>query len=153
MAQSDEQAAAEKVKEGGLAEKAGEARSAEELRSCKIGGCCGKDTPALSQEEIRTRLPALPYWSLSPDGASISRSFVAKNWAAAMRFLNEVGELAEAEGHHPDLHLTGYRNVRLDLSTHAIGGLALPDFVLAAKIDQIKVDYSPKWLKEHGLAS
>ena len=57
---------------------------------------------------------------------------------AAMKFFNEVGELAESEGHHPDLHLTSWRNVQVDLSTHAIGGLALPDFVLAAKIDAIE---------------
>ena len=41
------------------------------------------------------------------------------------------------------------RNVSLELSTHAIGGLSLPDFILAAKVDAIKVDYSPAWLKEH----
>ena len=48
-----------------------------------------------------------------------------------MAFLNAVGELAEAEGHHPDFHLTGYRNVRIELSTHAIGGLSMPDMVRA----------------------
>ena len=60
--------------------------------------------------------------------------------------------MAEQEGHHPDVHITSYRNVRVELSTHAIGGLSLPDFVLAAKMDQIKVEYSPKWLKEHPVA-
>ena len=44
-------------------------------------------------------------------------------------------ELAEAEGHHPDLHLSGYRNVVLELYTHAVGGLTENDFILAAKID------------------
>lgn len=52
----------------------------------------------------------------------ISRALVTKNWAAAMGFFNEVSAIAEEEGHHPDLHLTGWRNVRVDLSTHAIGG-------------------------------
>ncbi|CAE7672789.1 ispH, partial [Symbiodinium necroappetens] len=138
--------------QGGLALKVGEATSTEELLSCKIGGCCGKDTPGLSREEVLARIPLLPLWALSPDGASISRCFVAKNWAAAMSFLNEVSVLAEQEGHHPDVHITSYRNVRVELSTHAIGGLSLPDFVLAAKMDQIKVEYSPKWLKEHPVA-
>ena len=50
--------------------------------------------------------------------------------------------LAESEGHHPDLHLTSWRNVEVELSTHAIGGLSLPDFVLAAKIDLIEATSS-----------
>ena len=66
---------------------------------------------------------------------------------AAVNFLNEVAALAEAEGHHPDLHLTSYRNVMLVCSTHAVKGLALPDFILASKIDRLPVDYSPKWLE------
>eukprot|EP00419_Tripos_fusus_P077072 CAMPEP_0172902744 /NCGR_PEP_ID=MMETSP1075-20121228/169085_1 /TAXON_ID=2916 /ORGANISM="Ceratium fusus, Strain PA161109" /LENGTH=159 /DNA_ID=CAMNT_0013759403 /DNA_START=113 /DNA_END=590 /DNA_ORIENTATION=- len=134
--------------QGGLAEVIGAAVSAEELRACKIGGCCGKDTPLLPTEAVLERMAALPDWRLSDDGQSISRAFVAKHWQAAMKFLNEVSVVAEAEGHHPDLHLTSWRNVRIDLSTHAIGGLALPDFVLAAKIDAIEVEYSPKWLRE-----
>ena len=68
-----------------------------------------------------------------------------------MKFLNAASVIAEEEGHHPDLHLTGWRNVRVDVSTHAIGGLAIVDFVLAAKLDAIEVEYSPKWLKENGL--
>ncbi|MFO0929868.1 MAG: 4a-hydroxytetrahydrobiopterin dehydratase [Gemmataceae bacterium] len=50
-----------------------------------------------------------------------------------------MGQVAEAEGHHPDLHLTGYRNVAVELSTHAIGGLSENDFILAARIDQLPV--------------
>jgi 4a-hydroxytetrahydrobiopterin dehydratase len=47
-----------------------------------------------------------------------------------------MAELAEAEGHHPDLYLEGYRRVWIELSTHAIGGLLENDFILAAKIDR-----------------
>lgn len=67
---------------------------------------------------------------------------------AAIQFFNDVATIAEAEGHHPDLHLTGYRNVEVVLSTHAIGGLSMFDFILASKLDSINVDYSPKWLRE-----
>ena len=66
----------------------------------------------------------------------------------AIKFFNAVAELAEAEGHHPDLHLTNYRNVTMELSTHAINGLSLYDFVMASKIDALPVEYSPKWLRE-----
>ena len=134
--------------EFGIAEVAGTASTTEELLLCKIGGCCGKDTPRLSAEAVQARLHALPDWTLSEDGKVIHREFVAKNWAVAMGFLNAVSAIAEDEGHHPDLHLTGWRNVRVELSTHAIGGLSMPDLVLAAKMDAIEVEFSPKWLRE-----
>jgi 4a-hydroxytetrahydrobiopterin dehydratase len=53
-----------------------------------------------------------------------------------LQSINKIGEIAESEGHHPDLHLTGYRNLRVDLTTHAIGGLSENDFIVAAKIDE-----------------
>ena len=68
----------------GLAELAGQATTTAELRACKIGGCCGKDTPMLPADEVQARLGALPLWSLSPDGTTISRELVAKNWKSAM---------------------------------------------------------------------
>ncbi|KAG8470381.1 hypothetical protein KFE25_008802 [Diacronema lutheri] len=92
-------------------------------------------------------MPALPRWQLSEDNKLIRTRFVARDWAAAMRFFNGVSAIAEAEGHHPDLHLTNFREVSVELSTHAIGGLSLPDLVLAAKIDAIDVPLSAKWLK------
>ena len=132
----------------GIAEVVGDASTPEELRLCKIGGCCGKDTPLLPIEAVVARMKALPDWKLSEDNKVISKEFVAKHWAAAMGFFNALSEIAEEEGHHPDLHLTGWRNVRVDLSTHAIGGLSMPDLVLAAKIDAIHVEFSPKWLRQ-----
>jgi 4a-hydroxytetrahydrobiopterin dehydratase len=54
-----------------------------------------------------------------------------------MKFLQKVADLAEAEEHHPDLHLTGYKHVAVVLSTHAIGGLSANDFIVAAKIDTL----------------
>lgn len=137
----------------GLAEVAGSASTHEELSACKIGGCCGKDTPALSAEDVQARIGALPLWALSTDGKVISREFTAKNWGAAMAFINGLSVLAEEEGHHPDVHLTNWRNVRVDLTTHAIGGLSMPDLVLAAKLDELPVTYSPKWLKESGVGA
>ena len=137
----------------GIAEVAGTASTTEELRACKIGGCCGKDTPMLAAADVQTRMGALPLWTLSDDGKGISREFVAKNWASAMSFLNALSEISEDEGHHPDIHLTGWRNVRVELSTHAIGGLSMPDLVLAAKMDALPVTYSPKWLKDSGVGA
>ena len=62
-----------------------------------------------------------------------------KDFKAGIAFFNRVAELAEAEGHHPDLHLEDYRNVWIELWTHSIGGLSENDFILAAKIDQLKM--------------
>lgn len=94
-------------------------------------------------------LPAVPRWGVSSDGKLLTRNFTARNFTAAMDFFNQVAVIAEREGHHPDLHLTNYRDVEVVVSTHAAGGLTQFDFVLAAKLDTIPVDYSPKWLKEN----
>jgi 4a-hydroxytetrahydrobiopterin dehydratase len=59
---------------------------------------------------------------------------------AGMKFFNRVAEIAEQDGHHPDLHLAGYRNVSIELWTHAIGGLSENDFILAAKIDRVPIE-------------
>ncbi len=76
-------------------------------------------------------------WELVEAGVKISRKFKMKNFVEAMKLINAVAELAELEQHHPDLHLTGYRLVQIDLTTHAIGGLSENDFIVAAKIDNV----------------
>jgi 4a-hydroxytetrahydrobiopterin dehydratase len=57
-----------------------------------------------------------------------------------MEFFSKVAQIAESEGHHPDLHLVGYRNVSIEIWTHAINGLSLNDFILAARIDELPID-------------
>ena len=74
-------------------------------------------------------------WELSPDCKMISRKWQLKNFVQVMNLVGIVARLAEEEQHHPDLHITGYRNLRVDLTTHAIDGLSENDFILAAKID------------------
>ena len=74
-------------------------------------------------------------WSLSPDARKISKQFKFKNFVEAVAFANNITPIAEAEGHHPDLHI-GWGRVGVELSTHAVGGLSENDFILAAKIDQ-----------------
>ena len=67
----------------------------------------------------------------------------------ALNALNAFGAVAEDQGHHPDLHLTEYRTVRVRLWTHSILGLSLNDFIVAARLDCCPVVYSPKFVKEH----
>lgn len=122
----------------------------EQLRgqSCKHLGKCNKQTPKLSKDDLQNKLQALPAWQLDEAKTTLTRTFTAKNFVAAVKFFGKVAEVAEEEGHHPDLHLTDYREVKVVLSTHAIGGLSMFDAILAAKIDALSIDYSPKWLQQ-----
>ncbi len=110
---------------------------------------CEGGLPAVPLERVQAALPSLPLWTLSDDHKRLSRAFTAKSFAAALAFINVVGAVAEAEGHHPDLHLTSYREVEIVLYTHAVGGLTENDLIMAGLIDAVPAVYSPKWLKEH----
>jgi len=117
--------------------------------SCAALGQCSKDTPMLTPEDVDAKMSAVPLWVLNDAKTTITRSFTAKNWQAAIDFINGMSKIAEEEGHHPDLRLHNYRDLEVVVTTHAIGGLSIYDFILAAKLDQIEVVYSPKWLKEN----
>jgi 4a-hydroxytetrahydrobiopterin dehydratase len=112
--------------------------TAEELVRKKCSPCEG-GIPPVSAAEAENLLVHLEGWELSDDRKRIQRRWTAKNFTAAIDFFNKIAELAEQEGHHPDLHLEGYRNVTIELSTHAIGGLSENDFIAAAKISQIPI--------------
>jgi 4a-hydroxytetrahydrobiopterin dehydratase len=111
----------------------------DQLRKKKCVPCEG-GVPPVPLDQAREMLKELPGWTLTDDGIRIRREWTVRNFMAGMEFFQRVAELAEAEGHHPDLHLTGYRNVAIELWTHAIGGLSENDFITAAKIDLIPVD-------------
>jgi len=89
----------------------------------------------LNDDEVREMAEQMVLWDLSEDGKKISRSFTAKNFQAALNFINEAGVIAEREGHHPDFHLTNYRDIMVDLSTFSASGLTQNDFVLASMLD------------------
>ncbi|MDB5385002.1 MAG: putative pterin-4-alpha-carbinolamine dehydratase [Planctomycetaceae bacterium] len=101
---------------------------------------CEGGIPALSNAETRKLLESVPEWKLAADGKRIRREWRVKDFACGLKFFQKVGEVAEHEGHHPDLHLADYRNVAIELSTHAVGGLTENDFILAAKIDKLPVE-------------
>ncbi len=77
-----------------------------------------------------------PGWRVV-DSLRLEKDFKFTNFREAMDFTNRVGELAEAEGHHPDIHLS-WGNTKLVLWTHKVGGLTESDFILAAKADGLK---------------
>ena len=76
-------------------------------------------------------------WMLVDEAHLLVREFRFKDFKQAMAFANKIGDIAEKENHHPDLAI-GWGSVSVELSTHAIGGLSENDFILAAKIDEIK---------------
>jgi len=114
-------------------------QSASELVQKKCKPCEGGIEP-VSPDEATRQLERLSGWKLSPNAKAIRKEWVAKDFMTAIHFFNSVAKIAEADDHHPDLHLSGYRNVAIELSTHAIKGLSENDFILAAKIDQIPVE-------------
>ena len=89
----------------------------------------------LTNDEISRQLANLPKWERIGD--EIEREWVLDNFQAALAFVNQVGALAEAADHHPDLLLYGWNRVRLTLTTHSERGLTEKDFSLAASIDQL----------------
>jgi 4a-hydroxytetrahydrobiopterin dehydratase len=101
---------------------------------------CEAGVPPLTQDRVRDLLPKVPAWKQTADGKRIRREYRVKDFVTALEFFRRVGDLAEAEGHHPDLHLEGYRNVAIEIWTHAVSGLTENDFILAAKIDLLPVE-------------
>ncbi|KAA1257836.1 putative pterin-4-alpha-carbinolamine dehydratase [Rubripirellula obstinata] len=108
----------------------------ESLREKKCVPCEG-GVPLISAESAQQYLNSLTGWTLDDEGKTISRKVNAGNFVKAMAIMQQIADLAESEQHHPDLHLTGYRTLTIEMTTHAIGGLSENDFVVAAKIDTL----------------
>jgi 4a-hydroxytetrahydrobiopterin dehydratase len=101
---------------------------------------CRGGTPPLAGAELVAFQERLPFWKVI-DGHHLLKSFLFRDFVAALGFVNRVGILAEEEGHHPDLCLS-WGKVDVQIFTHKIGGLSENDFILAAKIDQVVADPS-----------
>lgn len=116
-------------------------RGMNDLRSKQCVPCEG-GVERLTLKQAKGLLAELRGWKLVKGGA-LRQELELLDFPAAIEFIHDVAQTAESEGHHPDLHLTRYRHLAIELSTHAIGGLSLNDFILAAKIDAL-----PRKLKE-----
>jgi 4a-hydroxytetrahydrobiopterin dehydratase len=115
---------------------------------------CGAMTQPLALKETKALLAELKGgWSLAGSGKVLRQELAMKDFMAAVHFINAVARAAEAEGHHPDLHLTGYRNLVIELSTHAMGGLSMNDFVLAEKINGIHRELKALARRGHAVAA
>ncbi len=106
------------------------------LQNKKCVPCEGNAKP-LTQTEAESLLQQLKGWMIQDTATKIQKNFTFIDFKHALSFVNEVGDVAEFEGHHPDIHLHNWNKVTITLSTHALKGLSENDFIMAAKIDQI----------------
>ena len=108
-----------------------------QAESLAAGHCapCTEGSPAMDAEQAAALLEKLDGWRLC-DGHHLQRSWKFKDFVTALDFVNRVGELAEAEQHHPDITLAWGR-VEISVHTHTVGGLSMNDFILAARIDTL----------------
>lgn len=104
------------------------------LASRRCTPCEGGVEP-LPPSAARALLQELRGWELAGD-TLLRKTVVCKNFLDAVGVIRRLAPIAEAEDHHPDFHLTRYKRLTIELSTHTIGGLSENDFILAAKIDQ-----------------
>jgi 4a-hydroxytetrahydrobiopterin dehydratase len=106
-----------------------------QLSQFKCVACRGGE-PTLTEAEIDQLLPEIPAWTvIEIDGVKrLERVFKLKDFVAALAFTNQIGSIAEAEGHHP-LVITEWGRVTIQWWTHKIRGLHKNDFIMAAKTD------------------
>lgn len=114
-------------------------QAVDQLVAKKCKPCEGGVDPC-TLPEAEEQLNSLSGWYVSHDGQRIRKDWTVKHFMAGIDFFNRVADVAESDGHHPDLHIEGYRNLSIELWTHAIGGLSENDFILAAKIDQLPIE-------------
>lgn len=100
--------------------------------------CEDKSMKPFTKKEALEYMNEVPKWILAKNSRKISRTWLLKDFVAALRFINSVGKIAEKEGHHPDI-VVSYNKVTLELWTHSIGGLTENDFIVAAKVDALKM--------------
>jgi len=107
------------------------------LKDMKCVVCEGGVEP-ISKPDAQRLIMEVEGWNMDAKAKVISKEFQFKNFDKAMDFVNSVADIAEQEGHHPDITIL-YDKVLLKLSTHAIKGLSENDFILAAKINSIRL--------------
>lgn len=106
--------------------------AAGQCEACRVGA------PQVSDAEMAELLPQIPQWQVvERDGIrQLERQYSFKNFVSALEFTNRVGELAEEQGHHPDL-ITSWGKVTVIWWSHKIKGLHKNDFMMAAKVDRL----------------
>jgi 4a-hydroxytetrahydrobiopterin dehydratase len=97
-----------------------------------------KGSPTLTPEAVQERMPLVSGWELVEDGKGLRFTERMKDFQTVIDFVVEVAKVAEEQQHHPDIHITSYRTLQLDFSTHSIGGLTENDFIMAARVNALR---------------
>lgn len=98
---------------------------------CEAGG------KPLARADAQDYLDELIGWTMNEEATKISKEYKFQDFIGAINFVERVADVAEEEGHHPDIHVH-YNKVTLELWTHKVGGLTENDFIIAAKVDAMK---------------
>ena len=109
-----------------------------ELSKRKCITCEDKNLKPFDRERALEYMVDVKGWVLDSEAKKISCEFVFRDFIEALEFVNRVGDLAETEGHHPDILIHSWNKVLITLYTHSIGGLSENDYILAAKINEVK---------------
>ena len=107
---------------------------ASELASKSCVPCRG-GVPPLQGEELAALAKQVDGWNAVQEH-HITKAFTFPDFQKALEFVNQIGAVAEQQGHHPDIYLA-WGKVEIKIWTHKIDGLTESDFILAAKIDQL----------------
>jgi 4a-hydroxytetrahydrobiopterin dehydratase len=102
-------------------------------KKCKP--CEDKNMKSMNREEAEDYLTQLSGWELR-EGKKIVKEYKFQDFIGAVNFINLIADIAEEEGHHPDINIHDYNKVTITLWTHSIGGLSENDFIVAARIDE-----------------
>lgn len=103
----------------------------------KVCTACEEGGEPMPDSEAEEMLKKIPGWEIVESGEKIRREYKLDDFQASMDLVNNIAEIAEQEGHHPDIYIW-YDTVRLDLTTHEVGGLTENDFIVAAKINTLE---------------
>ncbi|KAL8130344.1 hypothetical protein V2J09_019499 [Rumex salicifolius] len=112
-----------------------------DLASKKCVPCNSKDLRSMNEEAATDMINKVPGWNLVNEEGKLklSQTWKVKSFTNGLELFQAVANVAEAEGHHPDLHLAGWNNVTVEIWTHAVGGLTENDFILASKISGLDI--------------
>ncbi|KAG6790164.1 hypothetical protein POTOM_006312 [Populus tomentosa] len=114
-----------------------------DLAAKKCVPCNSRDLQAMTEESATEFLLKVAGWNLVNENGTLklNRSWKVKSFTKGLEMFQLVGNVAETEGHHPDLHLVGWNNITIEIWTHAVGGLTENDFILAAKINGLNLHH------------
>ncbi|KAH7434199.1 hypothetical protein KP509_06G005300 [Ceratopteris richardii] len=111
------------------------------LSSKKCVPCSANDLRPMNEDSAGMLLEQVPGWDLVKENGQLllRKSWKVKNFLKGIELFQKIADIAETEGHHPNLHLENWNQVRVEIWTHTIGGLTENDFILAAKINELNL--------------